>query len=65
MDYLFIDYCLETANLDSAMIKSAISAYELEQKPMVNSWIQNVVDAFTKWIDLEDPNSYFHILFKN
>ena len=48
LDYLFIDYVNEYHNLSSSQIKSAISAYDLIDGPVVQGQIQKVVDKIVK-----------------
>mgnify|MGYP007025701493 FL=1 len=46
MDFLLIDHVHCQSSLNSAEIKSALCAYEIEDHESINQWIQNVVKAF-------------------
>lgn len=39
MDFLMIDHVMNQSNLNSAQIKSALCAFEIEDHEEVNNWI--------------------------
>tara|TARA_B110000285_G_C15000627_1_gene551235 strand:- start:144 stop:263 length:120 start_codon:yes stop_codon:yes gene_type:complete len=39
MDFLLIDHVLHQSNLNSAEIKSALCAFEIEDHEAINQWI--------------------------